>query len=350
MNSNDGKSQNNEEAQIGANGRKDSELDNSISKLLIFACYITAFMLVVAILYGFLGIVADILNKTELLQVDRLIVVKYVGVVYFVWRLTKILGDHWRSSEKNEIGTAVTNFPNPFYDSNFTKGPILLRRKYRELLTQYNFNKSLLKRSQQNSIQLGEAIKKFDSKLRVLLRHNDNSNRLLRSVNYLYQTDDKRFVEKMLNHILEECITILEKDQSDKSISLFEVNKDKLSIKESVRINAESIAKRYFNKNEGFAGYIWGKDKAEIVNHIKESDKRFLDGGMPATPIGSILGFPLMVDENIIGVLCLQSESENGFNEADLRTVEFYARMCTFILLYDKMNINDMAVEGGENE
>ncbi|OLS35434.1 hypothetical protein [Bacillus sp. MRMR6] len=100
----------------------------------------------------------------------------------------------------------------------------------------------------------------------------------------------------MLNHILEECITVLERDQSDKSISLFEVNQDRLVIKASVRINAESIAKRSFGKDESFAGYIWGIREAEIVNCIGQEDKRFTDGGIPATPIGSILGFPLMVD------------------------------------------------------
>ncbi|MFS0646724.1 GAF domain-containing protein [Siminovitchia sp. 179-K 8D1 HS] len=70
-----------------------------------------------------------------------------------------------------------------------------------------------------------------------------------------------------------------------------------------------------------------GEGKPEIVNVIDTSDQRFNDQGLPATPIGSILGFPLKVDDQILGVLCLQFEAINGFSEADLRTVEFYARM-----------------------
>jgi transcriptional regulator with GAF, ATPase, and Fis domain len=182
----------------------------------------------------------------------------------------------------------------------------------------------------------------FEVKLRVLLRHNDNANRLLKSYNYLYYKRDKGFSKQMLKHVLAECITVLEKDQSDKSISLFKVSNGKLKIIESVRINAESIAKREFSKGEGFAGYIWGIGKEEIVNVIDQSDSRFSDQGLPTTPIGSILGKPLEVDDQILGVLCLQSENEYGFNkEADLRTVDFYARLCTMILLYD--NINEKA-------
>ncbi|MEW9053384.1 MAG: GAF domain-containing protein [Neobacillus sp.] len=154
----------------------------------------------------------------------------------------------------------------------------------------------------------------------------------------------------MLRHTLAECITVLEKDQSDKSISLFKVNENKkLEITESVRINAESIAKRIFSKWEGFAGYIWGKGQPEIENKVKPDDPRFNDQGLSATPIGSILGIPLSVDDKIIGVLCLQSEAENGFVEAaDLRTVEFYARLCTLILLYDKINNNGL--QGGNRD
>ncbi len=56
-----------------------------------------------------------------------------------------------------------------------------------------------------------------------------------------------------------------------------------------------------------------------------------------------------MGEGEIYGILCMQSESENGFNEADLRTVEYYARMCTLILLYDKINNKVQDLEGGDN-
>lgn len=323
--------------------------EKPLHKLMVLACYSTALCLVISIVYGFTGIAADIINKTTKYQIDRFQILSFVSIFYLMWRLMINLGNFWRSNEKNEIGTAVTNFPNPFYDPSFTKGPLVLRMKYRELLTQYRFNRSLLKKGQETAAKLGVAIQEIESKLRVLLRHNDNSNRLIRSFNYLLWTGDEHLVHKILSQILAECITVLEKDQSDKSISLFQVKEGKLFIKESVRINAESVAKRSFSKGIGFAGYIWSIRKAEIVNHIEKNDERFIEGGLPATPIGSILGFPLIVEEEILGVLCMQSESENGFSAADLRTVEFYARMCTLILLYDIINKRDFNVKGGGN-
>lgn len=310
-------------------------------------CYLSAFFLVTVILYGFTTVAADLatwgMNREN--PVTRWEVISVVGTAYLLFTLARNLGDHWRSSDKNEIGTAVTNFPNPFYDPGFKKGPLMLQILYKNLVTQHRVTKKLLKQSRIMLKEHGERIEYLNAKLRVLLRHNDNSNRLLKSFNFLFAQKENDFTRKVLQHILAECITILEKDQSDKSISLFKVNGEELKIIESVRINAESIAKRTFEKGVGFAGDIWGKGKAEIVNKIDKEDARFNDQGLPATPIGSILGFPLSVDEDIIGVLCLQSEAENGFSNADLRTVEFYARLCTLILLYDKINNN--GTQGG---
>ncbi|PHB52891.1 hypothetical protein COE92_18335 [Bacillus wiedmannii] len=312
--------------------------DKSLSKAMVFGCYVTALLLVIAIVYGFTGIAADVINNITTYEVDRFKVLAVVGSSYLLWNLMMSLGSFWRSNEKNEIGTAVTNFPNPFYDPGFIKDSIAVKSRYNELLSRFNVSNALLKRSQQNNAQLSTTIEQFESKLRVMLRHNDNSNRLIRSFNYLVGQNDELFIHKMLNDILNECITILEKDQSDKSISLFQLKESKLIIKESVRINAESIAKRSFLQGKGFAGHIWNTKKPEIVNCIEEDDERFADDELTSTPIGSILGYPLIVDENFLGVLCLQSEAEDGFNEADLRTVEFYARMCTLILLYDTIN------------
>ncbi|MFC0476919.1 GAF domain-containing protein [Robertmurraya beringensis] len=306
----------------------------------LICCYVTAGLLVAAILYTFTGVIADIASWGLNKEITKVKVLASVSILYFAFVLIKGLGGFWRSSERNEIGSGITNFPNPFYDPSYKKGPILLLKEYRDLQRRLRLTSTLVKKSQSALDSLQNTTRGLEAKLRVLLRHNDNANRLLKSYNFLYKENDSQFSYKMLRHVLSECITVLEKDQSDKSISLFRVNDDdKLEIIESVRINAESIAKRVFSKGEGFAGYIWNTGKAEIVNTIDQADHRFNDMGLAATPIGSILGFPLIVDDLIVGVLCLQSESANGFNkEADLRTVEFYARLCTLILLYDKLN------------
>lgn len=316
-----------------------------LSWYMVGLCYICAFFLVGVIIYSFSGVLVDIIKlllesahmDDQFGIIDRFKVLAFVGIAYFLWKLVVSLGGHWRTSSKNEIGTAVTNFPNPFYDPSYSKGPLVLQNKYRTVLTQYKVNRKLLERNKEKVDELVQTLGGFESKIRVLLRHHDNTNRLIKSLNYLTKKDEGLVETQMIGHILAECMTVLEKDQSDKTITLFQVSGEKLTIKESVRINAESVFKRSFDKGEGFAGSVWESGIATIVNSIEDDDQRFTDGGLAATPIGSILGFPLKVEEDIYGVLCLQSEAADGFNEADLRAIEFYARMCTFILLYDKM-------------
>lgn len=313
-------------------------------------CYGLAFVLVSLIAYGITGFLKDVINYYGENDVTRMQIGSTISAVFFLAYLSYILGNHWRASEKNEIGTAVTNFPNPFYDPGFQKGPLLLRTRYNELHDRYEHNTKLLLQSEKQYEQAENIISVFESKIRVMLRHNDNANRLLKSFNFLIHQNTKNIDSKMLKNILEECITVLEKDQSDKSVSLFGVHNDRLHIIESVRINAESIAKRFFTKGEGFAGDIWSKGESEIVNQIKKDDYRFDDQGIPATPIGSIMGIPLKVNDEILGVLCMQSESADGFSNADFRTVDFYARMCTLIILYDKINNKEHIKEGGGDQ
>lgn len=316
-----------------------------LSWYMVCLCYICAFFLVGVIIYSFSGFLVDMINlllesahmDDQFGVMNRFKVLASVGIAYFLWKLVVSLGGHWRTSSKNEIGTAVTNFPNPFYDPSYSKGPFVLQNKYRTVLIQNKVNRTLLKRSEEKVDELVQSLGSIESKIRVLLRHHDNTNRLIKSLNFLTKRDDGLVETQMIGHILAECMTVLEKDQSDKTITLFQVSGEKLTIKESVRINTESVFKRSFDKGEGFAGSVWESGKATIVNSIEDDDQRFTDGGLAATPIGSILGFPLKVEEDIYGVLCLQSEAANGFSGADLRAVEFYARMCTFILLYDKI-------------
>ncbi|MFJ8519388.1 GAF domain-containing protein [Lysinibacillus xylanilyticus] len=260
-----------------------------------------------------------------------------LGVVYLSFCIVRFIGNIWRTNEKIEIGTAVTSFPNPFYDPTFKKKASDLDRSYRTLTVDYNKKLELLKEAGEHKKGLIDSLNQIEVRLRILMRHNKNGNRIIRSLNYSYFRDEKLPVDEGLKLIIEECITVLEKDQSDKSISLFKVEGNQLKIASSVRINFESVDKRVFNKGEGFAGYIWERNAPEIVNNIKENDSRFEDGGLPATKIGSILGYPLAIEDQVVGVLCLQSESEEGFKKSDLITVEFYVRLCTFLMIHDKI-------------
>lgn len=289
--------------------------------------YITIFLIKVKLIDD-----EDVVTKWELYS--------FIGMIYLSWRIIKFLSHLWRSNEKVEIGTAVTGIPNPFYDPTYEKNKTDLQNKYNKLVTDYTNKVELLKESDQVQQGLQDSINKLDVRLRILMRHINNGNRVIRSLNYAFYKRGTYTTAECLKLVLEECITVLEKDQSDKSITLFKVVDDELTVASSVRINFESVDKRKFKKGEGFAGDVWEKNAPEIVNNISEADARFAGGGLPVTKIGSILGYPLTVEDEILGIFCLQSEVEEGFIEADLLTVEFYARVCTLILLYDKINKN----------
>lgn len=305
----------------------------------LISAYILAVVLVCVAIIGIGKGIDEILmalNKDH--DISFIFMLIASGIV--ILGLAKLLVDMWRSSDRTDINLGVIAIKNPFYDPDFVKGSIVLQRLYAELSTMYNEQKELLEEAEVFNTKQSENIAALMGKIRVSLRHTDNSNRLLRSLNYLYYKRDKNLIQKMLADVLQECVTILEKDQSDKSISLFQVQGSNLRIIESVRINAESVDKRTFTKGEGFAGAIWESQQPTIVNSIEEEDSRFNDYRLQATPIGSIVGYPLIaeVGGEVLGVLCLQSEVEDGFNEeADLRTVEFYARLCTTVLLHDKI-------------
>lgn len=319
--------------------------EKPLSFIKLVLCYGLAIILFMLIFNAFLPTISEWISiplfKFKLIEdktnFDKWKLFSVMGFIFLSYTIVRFIGNTWRTNEKLEIGTAVTGFPNPFYDPTFKKNAVDFDRSYRELVVDYNKNVELLKEAREYHKGLIDSLEQLEVRLRILMRHNKNATRVVRSLNYSYYKDSELPLDTGLKLILEECITILEKDQSDKSISLFKVEGDQLKIASSVRINFESVDKRVFNKGVGFAGYIWENNKAEIVNKIEGNDSRFEDGGLPATKIGSILGYPLAIDNQVIGVLCLQSESEEGFIESDLLTVEFYVRCCTLLMIHDKI-------------
>nr|WP_272917128.1 GAF domain-containing protein [Pontibacillus yanchengensis] len=185
-----------------------------------------------------------------------------------------------------------------------------------------------------------------------MVRHHESASRLISSLTYSFHSG-RYSLDNVLRETLAECITVLEKDQSDKSISLFEVKDDILQIRDGIRISAESVVKRTFEKGTGFAGSVWEKGEAEYINNIDyEGDPRFNheEHYFPKrNRFKSMMGIPLQVDEQIIGVLCIQSESEDGFCADDLRALEFYANLCTFMMLYDKIGLNTKGSEDNDS-
>ncbi|MDO6657385.1 GAF domain-containing protein [Anaerobacillus sp. 1_MG-2023] len=329
------------------------ELKEGLSPPIKILCYIAALFLMSLMLYIFSTFIASTTNLffKRIIGSDRQFnffdVIAVVGALYMIISLSYKLGNYWRSSD-SEIGTSVTNLPNPFRDPSFKRGSIMLKRDYWKLEKRYDVNIKLTRDLNNKYEKVLDQIDKFKLRLNVLLRHHENASRLIESLAYTIQTNDYS-LSKVLNDTLSECITVLERDQSDKSISLFEVEDNKLVIRDGVRINAESVVKRSFCHGEGFAGFVWEKGRADYINEIDyEDDARFNSfyQSSERKRYRSIMGIPLIVNENTIGVLCIQSESTYGFCKDDLRSLEFYAHLCTLIMIYGKIKLR----EGGSEE
>ncbi|MEW9053385.1 MAG: hypothetical protein AB2392_19650 [Neobacillus sp.] len=115
------------------NNSNDEELtdEKPLPLLMVLACYAVALILVISIVYGFTGIIADIITNTISKKVSRMDILSSISVFYVIYKLMRVIGDNFRSNPNYEIGTAVINLPNPFYDPGFKKGPLLLQREYR---------------------------------------------------------------------------------------------------------------------------------------------------------------------------------------------------------------------------
>jgi transcriptional regulator with GAF, ATPase, and Fis domain len=263
-----------------------------------------------------------------------------VGFGTLVILFTVYLGNKWRASE-DDIKAGVTDFSNPFYDPDFEPGTYALQRKYQHLRREYMKTQLYLQRVIRNGKATHEKLFEIQESLHVFIRHHDNANRLLGSASFLLKNGERdRFVDSMLHSVLNECTTILQRDYNDKSIALYQVDGEHLAMRSYSRISAESAATRKFTKGEGFAGSVWESNEPTIELSIDvENDSRFQGILRPKHGFKSILGLPISIGDDVLGVLCLQCERENGFTQEDLRAVTFYANCCSLILLYDKLSL-----------
>jgi len=307
--------------------------------LLKVTCYSVALVFTSLILYIFTGFIATSINTIFDVdtEVNFIQVIFWISTVYTVLRLSVKLGDYWRQSG-SEIGTGVTNIPNLFRDPSFKKGPVKLKFEYSKLYAQYKKVIKSTSELEEKYEAVQEQHQKFLKRLIVMLRHHDNASRLIQSFVYALQSE-RYSLDRVLKDTLSECITVLERDQSDKSISLFEVQGEHLTIIDGVRINAESVVNRKFLIGEGFAGWVWNEGHPSYENRIDyENDIRFKHNSKVGRPrYKSILGIPLINNQDIIGVLCIQSEQHNGFCDEDMRALEFYGHLCTLIMSYAKI-------------
>ncbi|MBP3953089.1 GAF domain-containing protein [Bacillus suaedae] len=313
-----------------------------------FACYSLALLLTLFIIFALYNLInvfvgqaiTDKLKALEDQSLHKMIIsIGTIGFLYLLVHGTTVQGNLWRSREHDINLFGLNSIPNYFYDKSFDKNGHHLKKKIKELSNQLEKANALLKRSDMQRNKLESNIKDLRSNLSVFIRHHQNTSRIMGSMSFLLEENSgkKVYVDEMLKNVLSESVTVLTKDQSDKSVALFEIKEDqKLHIREYFRIGARSARSRRFKKGEGFAGSIWEKGFAEMVQDVSQ-DKRFNKKQNGRYSFLSIMGMPIKVGDTIIGVLCIQSENIEGFSEDDLLAIEFYVNVCATLLLYDKI-------------
>jgi hypothetical protein len=305
----------------------------------IWICYISAFIFTGLILASLIGAAGSLLPKSLGEQFSVWNLFEYIGLAFLIIFFTRFIGGMWRSrSEDMKLG--FTDFPNPFYDQNFVLAPHYLKGEIetlRSLLGEAQAegerSNNIVRTLNQHALKKEEVIESLSKKLTVLIRHHENASRLLGSAAYLSYAGHQ-WKSEMLNNILSESLTCLEKDHSDKSVSLFRVYGEELRIDHYIRISALSARNLRLRKGEGFAGRVWEQGETQYLPDISANPSF---GGLlkPNDDYKSIVGIPIRVNGDILGVLCVQSEILNGFSPQDLRTLRFYAHACSLIFVYD---------------
>jgi putative methionine-R-sulfoxide reductase with GAF domain len=284
-------------------------------------------------------------------DIKALMLFQYLTVFLFVAYLTGRVAIKWRS-RKEDLKLGITELKNPFYDESFIASNDELKQKITDLkielekITLQRDNASdLLKTFRTVASSQATDLKNLKEKLNVFLRHHDNSSRFLGSASYLLSLQKENWRKETLNNILSECLTCLEKNTPDKSVSLFKVYEDELRIEHYLRISAQSAHTLRLKKGEGFAGGVWVSAEPRYIEDITKA-KEFEGDYMAQDSYKSILGIPIIVNNEVLGVLCIQSEFLDGFIKGDLQTLQFYANACGLIFVHDKMNKEGS--EGGD--
>lgn len=173
----------------------------------------------------------------------------------------------------------------------------------------------------------------------IFIRHHVNSSRLIRSFANLMKENNSNWKYEFINNVLDECCTILMNNDADKSSSVYFIENEHLKMYAYNRIEFSSSRNRKFKKGEGFAGEIWNSNESKLINDISNS-KYFEGRYTPKHKYGSIIGLPISIGDTVYGVLNIQGEDKNAFNEDDLTSARFYAEICALAHLYDILKVD----------
>ena len=296
--------------------------------------YIIGFVFTVILLIGGVGTTLSIIlhfkpNLKDTLTISNIL--PWVGLIIAIFLISIMVAKFIRTYQKGFTVFGLS-MPNVIYDQAFEDeinilDPKLIK-KNREL---EDLNKQLFQELEQKQKELDNEAYISD----IFIRHHKNASRLVRSLLLLINEGNPNWKWEFCNNVLDECVTILLKDRADKSSSIYFINaQDELEMFAYNRIEFISSRNRKFKKGEGFAGHVWETGETLMVPDVRESNL-FTGKFAPRHEYGSILGAPIKIANEVVGVLCIQSEGTNGFNEDDKITVNFYADICSLAHYYD---------------
>lgn len=306
--------------------------------------HVIAFVLGIIIIFGVSQGVKVALDFFDVLEgVTSYDIAAFIGLVSSIFLFSFSHGRYLRSTKEplSIVGVGVNNF---FYDPDLEKPDISNLEKIHaenkelndELEDFSEYASDLLDEVEIKNEELEEVV--YTSQ--IFIRHHKNSSRLVRSLLQLINENKYTWQFEFFNNVLDECVTVLHQDRADKSSTIYFINNDELEMFAYNRIEFDSSRKRKFKKGEGFAGHIWESGETRLISNVNESE--FFEGNYrPKHSYGSIIGLPIKIGSEIIGVLCIQSEGTDEFNEEDIHTLKFYADICALAYYYDKMVIRN---------
>ena len=148
-----------------------------------------------------------------------------------------------------------------------------------------------------------------------------------------YTFDIESFCRKLTDIILEEtnaenCSLLLKDQNSDKLI--LKVAK---GIKDGETTFFENLKNStlIFSLGKGIAGKVALEGKPLLVDDVK-NDERFDHSRKTNFPIGSLLCFPLILQEQVLGIINLSNSQPHAFSHNDLRSITIFSSFVTSIL------------------
>jgi len=148
-----------------------------------------------------------------------------------------------------------------------------------------------------------------------------------------YTFDLESFCRKLTDIILEETnaenCSLMLKEKGSNSLVLKVargINNDEASFFED--LNDSNVI---FSVGEGIAGKVAFEGKPMLVDNVK-NDEHFDQNRKSNLPIVSLLCCPLVLQEQVLGVINLSNSQPHAFNDEDMRVMSIFSAFATSIL------------------